>query len=113
MQKEQLTSDHRVDWDRLIETALTAPGNVGNVYNRFYRYSFLNQMLLMTQGAAEPVATYRRWLTLGRQVKRGSKAYAIIRPVVVKPGDDAEQSDRRVYFKVSNCLFTVSQTEGD
>jgi hypothetical protein len=33
-----------LDWQQLLEEALTAPGGTGNVYNRFHEYSFLNQV---------------------------------------------------------------------
>jgi hypothetical protein len=103
-----------IDWSRLIEVALDAPGSVGNVYNRFYEYSFLNQMLLRMQGVNEPVATYKRWQSIGRQVLRGSKAYAIIRPIVIqKKNETGEVEDKMLRFKLANALFTVSQTEGD
>lgn len=35
-----------IDWQGLIDEALTAPGSIGNTYNRFYEYSFLNQIYL-------------------------------------------------------------------
>lgn len=103
-----------VDWPALIEVALTAPGNVGNTYNRFYNYSFMNQMLLLMQGVNEPVATYKRWTDLGRQVQKGSKAKEIVRPIVVKRKADAGE-DEQTYmrFKAVRCLFTLSETEGD
>jgi hypothetical protein len=28
----------KVEWQKLIDVALTAPGSTGNVYNRFYDY---------------------------------------------------------------------------
>lgn len=102
-----------LDWQRLIEVAMTAPGHVGNVYSQFYRYSFLNQMYLLMQGVHEPVATYKHWQALGRQVLKGSKAYGIIRPIVVETkNDDGETEDKFVRFKRVNCLFGVSQTDG-
>lgn len=112
---ETTTSTVReLDWTQLIETALTAPGNVGNVYNRFYDYSFLNQMLLRMQGVHEPVATYKRWQSVGRQVLRGSKAHTIVRPIIIdKRDDNGEVEDRLLRFKLVNCLFGVSQTDGE
>ncbi len=50
MPAEQSPEQRTIDWAKIIETALTAPGNVGNVYSRFYEYSFLNQMFLRMQG---------------------------------------------------------------
>jgi antirestriction protein ArdC len=110
----QQRQKREIDWRRLIEVALETPGSVGDVYNRFYDYSFLNQMFLRMQGVSEPVATYKRWQSLGRQVLRGSKAYAIVRPIVIeKKNDDGDIEDKLLRFKPVNCLFTVSQTEGD
>ena len=107
-------SKREIDWGKLIAVALDTPGSVGNVYNRFYDYSFLNQMFLRMQGVTEPVATYRRWQSIGRQVIRGSKAHAIVRPIVIeKKNNEGEVEDTMLRFKPVRCLFTVSQTEGD
>lgn len=107
------TPTRDIDWGQLIETALTAPGNVGNTYSRFYEYSFLNQMYLLMQGVREPVATYRRWQAIGRQVLRGSKAKEIVRPITIKRED--EDGNERIFtrFKPVKCLFTYSETEGE
>ncbi|TMD69892.1 MAG: DUF1738 domain-containing protein, partial [Chloroflexi bacterium] len=80
LQSEQRT----IDWGKVIEEALTAPGNLGDTYNRFYQYSFFNQMLLRLQGVNEPVATYKKWQELGRQVLKGSRAKEIVRPIFAK-----------------------------
>jgi hypothetical protein len=93
---------------------MTAPGHMGNTYNRFYQYSFLNQLLLLMQGVREPVATYDRWRSIGRQVLKGSKAAEIIRPITItKKNDDGEVEDSFTRFKPVRCLFTSSQTEGE
>jgi antirestriction protein ArdC len=106
-----------LDWTKMIEVALTLPGSTGDTYCRFYEYSFLNQILLAMQGVREPVATYKAWQSLGRQVRFNEKAYRIIRPIVVKrtredaQGEEHEVAYRR--FKEVACLFAVSQTDGD
>jgi hypothetical protein len=46
---EQRAIERAINWAKIIETALTAPGNVCNVNNCFYSYSFLNQMYLRMQ----------------------------------------------------------------
>ena len=43
------------------------------------RWSFLNQMVVYLLGYQD-AATYRQWQTLGRQVKRGSHAFYLMRP---------------------------------
>lgn len=106
-------NQRELDWGELIQTALDTPGSIGNVYNRFYEYSFLNQMFLRMQGVREPVATYKRWQSLGRQVLRGSKAHAIVRPIVIeKKNELGEVESKLLRFKPVHCLFAVSQTEG-
>jgi len=60
MSHEKSPDQRAIDWAKIIDTALTAPGNVGTTYSRFYEYSFLNQMYLLMQGVQEPVATYKR-----------------------------------------------------
>lgn len=104
----------KVEWPRLIEEALNMPGAMGSTYSRFYNYSYLNCLLLMSQGVREPVATYRKWAELGRQVQKGSKAKAILRPIAYKGKNDQGEDEQKIGgFKMVNCLFTVSETEGD
>jgi antirestriction protein ArdC len=111
MEREQ---PKQLDWQELIETALTMPGNMSDTYCRFYNYSFLNQCLLLMQGVHEPVATYKRWQAIGRQVLKGSKAAVIIRPITItRKNEDDEVESAFTRFKPVKCLFTYSQTEGD
>ncbi len=108
------TVPSKLDWPALLETALTMPGNVGNTYSRFYEYSFLNQCLLAMQGVREPVATYKRWQSIGRQVLKGSKAKEIVRPIIIEKKDTAGTvEERKVLFKAVRCLFGYSETEGE
>jgi hypothetical protein len=111
-----------LDWAKIIETALTAPGNIGNTYNRFYEYSFLNQMYLLMQGVHEPVATWARWKAIGRHILRGANAKYIIRPIYSKvnaPTDQAQDEEAiekvptLIGFKPVKCIFALSDTEGE
>lgn len=111
-------NQREVEWAKALDTALSVPGSVGNVYSRFYSYSYLNCILLMMQGAAEPVATYDRWKGMNRQVRKGEKALFIVRPIQVKakPKDGEPDDGEARYFKKFrpvNCLFQVSQTDGE
>lgn len=99
-----------------MEEALTMPGRISSIYSRFYPYSFNNQVLLWMQGVTEPVATFKRWQEMKRQVKRGSKAKAILRPITIKLKDELDdqgQPKQLTKFKLVNCLFGASETEGD
>jgi hypothetical protein len=84
------------------------------VYNRFYEYSFLNQMFLRMQGVYEPVATMKRWNALGRTVLSGSKAKEIIVPIFARKPKEVEDEEAAIIgFKAVRRIFTLSQTEGE
>ena len=112
-----------LNWQQLIDEALTAPGNLGSVYNRFHDYSLTNMFLFMLQGVHEPVASFSRWKSLGRHVIRGARAKEVIVPVLVhekppEPADDEPIDDKRervarlIGFKVVRAVFALSDTAG-
>lgn len=109
--------DRKLDWEGLLEAALTIEGSVGNSFNRLYRYSMGNLALLMYQGVEpQPIATYKRWTELGRQVKRGSKAREIIRPITVTLKDQLDengQPKKLTLFKPVKAIFPIEDTEGE
>ena len=115
-----------IDWRATLTEALNAPGSLGTTYTRFYNYSFLNQIRLMMQGTREPVATYNRWIELGRQVRKGSKAKVVLAPVLVGGdlkdgngnvviGSDDKPRKRQILvgFRDSRTVFGYSDTDGD
>ena len=112
-----------IDWRATFVEALNAPGSLGNTYNRFYNYSFLNQIRLMMQGVQEPVATYKVWLGLGRQVRKGSKAKTVLAPIIITKRDESgkpkintvsgKPEQALVGFRGSNTVFGFSDTDGD
>jgi hypothetical protein len=115
-----------IDWRATLTEALNAPGALGHTYTRFYDYSFLNQIRLMMQGVAEPVATYNCWHELGRQVRKGSKAKIVLAPVLVGRevkdangnvvlGDDGKPRKHQILvgFRDSRTVFGYSDTDGD
>jgi len=108
----------QIDWRATLTEALEAPGSLGTTYTRFYNYSFLNQIRLMMQGTREPVATYDRWVELGRQVRKGSKAKVVLAPIMVSREDtDASgepcKRQRLIGFRYSRTVFGFSDTDGD
>lgn len=103
----------KLDWHQLLEEALTVPGSLGQWYNRFYNYSFGNQVLLWSQGLREPCASYKRFQAMGRQVVRGAKAKAIVRPITIKRETEDGDTETFTRFKLVNSVFGVSETTGD
>lgn len=109
---ERLTT--HPEWGALLQVALEMPGEAGNTYSRFRRLSFGNQALLMMQGLYEPVHTYKGWLSLGRQVRKGSKAKSIYVPMFRKREDaKGEEHTHLSGFKLVPSMFGVSETDGD
>lgn len=109
-----MTTTQSIEWPKLIEEALTVKGSLGNTFNRFYNYSFMNQIYLWLQGVNEPVATYKVWLENDRQVLKGQKAHMIVRPVFRKGDtDEGEEEYELCGFKPVNCVFGFSQTDGE
>lgn len=85
--------------------------------SRFHRYSLRNTLLIAFQCPhATHVAGFRKWLELGRCVRKGETAIRIFAPVRYRRRDDAEPSDGEqapeqvVGFKLA-CVFDVSQTD--
>jgi N-terminal domain of anti-restriction factor ArdC len=110
-------AETKLDWPKLLDEALTAPGNLGDTYSRFYDYSLTNTLLFRMQGLHEPVAAYARWKQLGRQVKRGARAKEVIVPVMINVEQDTgdekkERVARLIGFKAVRAVFGYSDTEG-
>lgn len=114
----------RLDWKRLMEEALTAPGDLGQAYSRFHDYSITNMLFFRMQGITEPVASYQTWRSVGRQVMKGAKAKEVIVPRLIKekpeekpdpnetPDEKQTRVSRLVGFTVMRAIFTLSDTTG-
>jgi hypothetical protein len=108
---------------QLLQEALNAPGKLGTTYNRFYEYSFMNQIWLLIQGVNEPCGPYGFWRNkFGRQVMKGQKAHTVLHPVFVtktdretkKPILDSKGRKQMILvaFKPRATVFGYSQTDG-
>lgn len=103
--------DGEVDWPALLTQALTLPGALGNTYCRFYRYSFLNQMLLLAQGVTEPCASFNVWKSLGRIPVTGGGRY-VRHPAPIKKTDKKtgeETTFTRFYLRRSAFPYSLTQ----
>jgi hypothetical protein len=100
----------------MLEMVLNEPGSMGDTYSRFYNYSYGNQVLLLSQGVREPVASYERWKALGRQVRKGTTSAWIRRPISIHV-DDAEDPDGPgmsfTKFKLVRGAHPYSHTDGE
>lgn len=106
------------DYEKLFHEALKSNGKLLKGYSNFHRYSFSNQFWAMAQMIwagleISPIATYKKWQELGRQVKKGSKALTLYMPIQIK-GEKADGTEeKKTVFVARNKWFALSQTEGD
>jgi len=99
------------DWKAMLDIAA-----------RLHHYSARNVMLILAQRpeGVTRVAGYRRWQSLGRQVRKGQHGIAILAPCVYRkrPVDDVEADDSpelaRILrgFRVA-YVWDESQTDGE
>ena len=108
-----------VAWSTMLSDAVTQPGIISKCYSTFHQYSMGNQLLAWSQLTARnmglsPLATYKRWSELGRQVKKGEKAIALVMPVTINKKDGAGEKTGECFqwFTLKNNWFTLDQTEG-
>jgi hypothetical protein len=122
---------NRANWGKLFSDALSCPGKVSEAYSVFHDYSLGNAILAALQLTVKglplsPIASFNKWKQLGRCVKKGEKAIALVMPVTVKTksGDEVENgaesndntresgSSGRTIFVLKNNWFSLDQTEG-
>jgi len=102
-----------LDYNQLIEQALTIDGAIGTTYSRFYNYSITNQYFFMLQGITEPVANFNTWRKLGRYPKKNT-AKLVITPVpLYEKNKDGEKEQSGCYFRLKKAVFAYSDTFGD
>lgn len=101
----------KVNYEELFNEALNKPGYLSNCYSRFRDYSIGNTILAYQQAGNQPIATYKQWQALNRQVKRGAKGIALLMPITIKDGDDDD--DIKTIFKLAHRWFTLADTDGE
>lgn len=106
-------------WAELLVKAITEPGLISQAYSTFHNYSTGNQILAILQCIGRnitpgPIATYKRWQELGRQVLKGAKAIELCMPVTakIKAKDENEKDKCFTRFIYRRNWFVLCQTEG-
>ena len=110
----------KANFSQLLNDAVNQPGIISQCYSTFHGYSLGNQLLAYSQCVARdipigPIATYKKWAELGRQVSKGQKAIALTMPVTISKKDAAGEKTGEVFslFTLRNNWFVLSQTEGE
>jgi len=109
-----------VPFSQLLADAVNQPGVISKAYSTFHGYSIGNQMWAWAQCLSReiplgPIATYKKWTELGRQVRKGEKAISLVMPVTIAKKDEQGEKTGEVFqmFSVRNNWFVLSQTDGD
>lgn len=107
------------NWSALLTDAVNEPGIISAAYSAFHNYSVGNQLLAWSQCSKRgiplgPIATYKRWTELGRQVRKGEKALQLCMPVTITKKDAAGEKTGDCFqaFVLKNFWFSLSQTDG-
>ena len=123
----ELSKEDLENWERLLREAVSKPGLLSTAFNQFHGYSIGNQVLAYIQCLdrdmeAGPIATYKQWKDLGRQVRGGEEGIFLYQPInrkgtrIVKDkvtGEEEEETYRYTAFMLRKRWFVMSQTEGD
>ena len=109
----------KANFSQLLQDAVNQPGIISKCYSTFYGYSLGNQLLAWSQCVSRdiplgPIATYKKWSDLGRQVTKGQKAISLVMPVTISKKDAAGEKTGEVFslFTMRNNWFVLGQTEG-
>jgi len=107
-----------VAWQELLKQAVNVPGRAAECYRAFHNYSFGNQLLVAWQCMARgielgPIATFKKWKSLGRFVQKGQRALILCVPVMKTIEEEGEKKQILCGFTYQKKWFTVSQTDGD
>jgi antirestriction protein ArdC len=118
-----MEAKNQLDWSALLKHAVEAPGEVSAAYAAFHGYSLGNQLLAAFQAHGRglplgPINTYKGWVALNRQVKKGEKAIALLMPVTMKRKKLDERTgveDEKTWkqFIHRNNWFLLAQTDGE
>ncbi len=114
-------------WGELLHSAVHSPGKLLAAYTAFHNYSFGNALLALEQCISRkiepgPLNSYKGWLALSRQVRKGEKGLCLCMPVTYKkrvtsgaPAEGTEERDdeMRQCFVFRNYWFVLAQTEGE
>ena len=110
----------KANFTQLLKDAVNQPGIISKCYSTFHGYSIGNQLLAYSQCVARdipigPIATFKTWKDLGRSVKKGEKAIALVMPVTISKKDEAGEKTGDVFqmFVMRNNWFVMSQTDGE
>jgi hypothetical protein len=112
-----MTAKIKISFKDYLSEVYDKPAKIHEAFSLFHEFSWNNRILAESQLIIpEPINTYKGWLALERQVKKGSKAIKLLMPVKVKSKNSGkdEEEDKTTFtrFIEKPYWFGLSQTEG-
>ena len=91
----------KANWSGLLDDVIKTPGIISEAYSAFHNYSIGNQLLAWSQCTGRkiplgPIASYKRWQELGRNVRKGEKAIALVMPITIKKEKESDRKSTRL-----------------
>jgi hypothetical protein len=117
-------------WGELLHSAVHTPGKLLAAYTAFHNSSFGNALLALEQCIGRkiepgPLNSYKGWLQLKRDARKGEKGLCLCTPVSYKKRvtgqaasetiewSEESQDEVRQRFVFRNYWFVLAQTEGE
>lgn len=104
---------------QMLDEAATEPGMFKDI-PALHSFSLGNQILAFVECRVRgidfgPIATYKRWSELGRQVRRGEKAITLCMPRTIRVKDADSETGEKTFtkFVFKPLWFVLSQTDGE
>src|SRR5882762_10276657 len=125
-----MNAQEHATWGELFYSAVHTPGKLLAAYTAFHNYSFGNALLALEQCIGRkiepgPLNSYKGWLALKRQVRKGEKGLCLCMPVTykkrltsgssVESTEGAEESNEEMgqRFVFRSYWFVLAQPEGE
>lgn len=120
---ERIT-EKNLNYNELLNQAISEQGTISKCYSLFHNYSIQNQILAMYQMKLRgmnitPINSMAGWNRLGRRIKKGSTAISLWMPIggyKVKVKDENGNEVEKYIgtrFAFKNNWFSLEQTQGD
>ncbi len=111
-----MSKEIKISFKEYLSEVYEKPSRIHEAFSLFREFSWNNRILAESQLVIpEPINTYKGWLALGRQVKKGSKAIKLFIPVKAKSKSDEKDEEEKALltgFILKPYWFGLSQTEG-
>ena len=101
------TQEHAT-WGELLHSAVHTPGKLLAAYTAFHNYSFGNALLALEQCISRkiepgPLNSYKGWLQLKRQVRKGEKGLCLCMPVTYKKRVTGKAAPENIGIAYRTC----------